>query len=356
MSNTNEARNLWLDAGRVIALTAIMLFHFYSCWANLGDGNYYPYGSKYDYFYWGSYGVEFFFALSGFFIVSSLNRSYSWGAFARKKLFRLGIPIVLCSFLTFAVFRLFDKSMLIPESHDWRNAAISCLFINPEIINRLFETHFAYINGSYWFMAIEGQFLFAASAFYYLDKKHFVRNFTLFSTAISLLACILYDCGTNGPLACLTIVESNPKFFADAYDLLDFDYSFHALSFMAGMVCWSVAYRHIDKVQIGSFLVLLLMYAHVVSIAVLLIILFWVSYAVFAPSLRPFKCLKPLAKLGESSYVTYLIHEYIGILLIHRYSESWGALDWAFPLLLILLFFLIGYGSQGQVPLIRLYR
>jgi peptidoglycan/LPS O-acetylase OafA/YrhL len=70
---------------------------------------------------------------------------------------------------------------------------------------------------------------------------------------------------------------------------------------------------------------------------------------IFAPQFLDWLNLKPLRAVGVSSYSLYLIHEFIGVLLIHKYAHYFGKFDFLFPILLIVGFMFLCYLSYNYV-------
>jgi peptidoglycan/LPS O-acetylase OafA/YrhL len=70
---------------------------------------------------------------------------------------------------------------------------------------------------------------------------------------------------------------------------------------------------------------------------------------IFAPQFLDWLNLKPLIAVGVSSYSLYLIHEFIGVLLIHKYANYFGKFNFIFPILLIVSFMFLCYLSYNYV-------
>ena len=178
-TSRNTNREELLDIARVVACLSIMLFHFYSRHTTGIEA--YPYGDSYDFFRYGYLGVPFFFMLSGYLILPSLQRASSLYSFLVKKIIRLWIPLVLCSVVTFIFVLLVDTDMIYASAHKLSNFIFSLLFIHPYWATTLTGHEFDYINGAYWFLSVEIIFIILSACIYYIDKIHFVRNFLLLS-------------------------------------------------------------------------------------------------------------------------------------------------------------------------------
>jgi len=64
------------------------------------------------------------------------------------------------------------------------------------------------------------------------------------------------------------------------------------------------------------------------------------------PQTLKFLANKNLSKIGVASYSMYLIHQFIGVLIIHKFSDNFGQFDWLLALLVtvgVICFGLISY-------------
>ena len=86
----------WLDTVRVFASFAVIVGHFVSCFDGMDGFD----RMRLFFFHAGNVGVFLFFALSGYLIPASLERSKSLWEFYRKKLIRVVIPFTV-SYIVF---------------------------------------------------------------------------------------------------------------------------------------------------------------------------------------------------------------------------------------------------------------
>jgi len=82
----------WLDTVRVFASFAVIVGHFVSCFDGMDGFD----KMRLYFFHAGNVGVFLFFALSGYLIPASLERSKSLWEFYRKKLIRVVVPFTVC--------------------------------------------------------------------------------------------------------------------------------------------------------------------------------------------------------------------------------------------------------------------
>ena len=346
-----------LDGFRFFAILFIMLFHYYSRWNNADGTSLYPYGDSYNFFEYGYLGVICFFILSGFVIMYSLSNAKNIFQFWNKKLVRLIFPLIIASLLTFIIFTIFDNDYVMPWSHSLPNLLVSCTLISPDLINEIFGTNFAYINGSYWFLWVEIQFYIIVSILYFISSKNFLRNYTF----LSLVFYLIYYVSSRVVANYLTTnkfgFDFSPFFiekfesWSRIFNLLKFNNFF-----LLGVFLYSLYKKNISRFTIIM----------VTSVLVLLFILdtwFWTSYQmliigsivllylifIYFPKKLVWMSTVFITSIGKSSYFLFLIHESIGVLLIHKYATVFGNYSYLFPLLLIVSFMALSILSYKYV-------
>ena len=104
----HKARIGVLDGFRTIAIISVLLFHLFSL-----DDFHYPYGQKYNFFWQGRYGVEFFFIISGFVIFYTLENTQSLKIFFLNRLIRLYPSALIASTITLIVLLLLTNENLV---------------------------------------------------------------------------------------------------------------------------------------------------------------------------------------------------------------------------------------------------
>lgn len=342
-------RNNILDVGRFFAILSVMLFHYYSAWAHRGSTAY-PYGCEYDYFQYGHLGVQFFFILTGFFITDSLYRSSSFINYWKKKIVRLCIPLVICSSITYICFLFLDKDGFIPASSKWQNLLVSCQLISPNVFNAIFDWDLEYINHSYWFLWVEFQFLLFVSVIYFCNRNKFIEKFSIYAFTYVFVWYILRRIMENYFLTNkfgLPFSAETVLYFKEWIWIFNLPMNFVYLIF--GMICNTINNNTKDCFIMIPVFVLSFFVSDIYTISTGHIII-WFIMIVFllltVKYVRMSSCVSVggvFARLGRSSYWTYLIHEYIGILIIHRFAYIFGVQMWILPLLLIFLMFFFGY-------------
>ncbi len=336
-----------LDSFRCLAILSVLLYHFTDRWIPL-----FPFGHFFRHlFQFGYLGVQFFFMISGFVISYTLAYTEHFRAFFVNRFSRLFPAMLLCSLLTLVVVRTLDHELLFPYAHKVSNLLPGLSFISPDCWNLLLPRDFFWINGSYWSLWVEVQFYLLASLVYFSDKKNFIRNL--------LLAGLLVGGLKNIPIAVLhwhlAADQLLPplmrwKRFSEIFNL-----SFFIWWFLAGALFFELyQYRLLREKMVVMLSVLALLIfllempllysnnfqAQLIAFAGMCILFLLMIYRKTALGFLEHRV---LAQIGIISYSMYLIHEDIGVLLIHRYGGLLGRASFLSPFLMILL--TIGFSS-----------
>lgn len=318
-----------LDLFRFLAILMVMFFHYFSRWCDShNEINLYPYNTKYDYFLWGRMGVQFFFIISGFVIYMTLERSLSLLDFAKKRMVRLWPSMIFISTITYLVFVLFDNTMIFKKSHELGNLFYSWTFLGKSFGGGVYT----YIDGSYWSLWVEIQFYILSALLYFLLKKSKTPHFFPFILfALSVLACFLKPFMAS---------------FNQTFDLfLYFNF------FVMGVVFkelyrsenpWSMSCLHWHFI-LGALLLLEWIFYADDGISKMLDGFFiFAFYAFIFLSKKNWSPKNPVFSyfvfLGEASYISYLLHQYIGVLIINKIGYT-GKFDFMVPIGVIVFIF-----------------
>lgn len=176
-----------LDTYRAFSIFIVMLYHYYTRYTipHISE-NLYPYGNKLDVFDFGFLGVNFFFIISGFVIIYSLQNTKTLVLFWKKRLIRLIPSMAICCLLLLIIFNLLDDHNLFPNSHHLFNLLPSLTFSSPELWSFVFSKlgiTFHYLNGSFWSLWPEIQFYFLCSFIFFYNKEKFYKNFFSFRSS-----------------------------------------------------------------------------------------------------------------------------------------------------------------------------
>ncbi|HWY98771.1 MAG TPA: acyltransferase [Bacteroidia bacterium] len=336
-----------LDSFRFIAILSVILFHYYSRWTPPGyTQNFYPYtNTGAAYFQYGLLGVNFFFIISGFVILYTLEKSASYAGFLLKRLIRLFPPILLCSVITYVCVMLMDKDHNYPIFHPSSLGFLPSLtFTNARIWNDIMPNrNIAYIDGSYWSLPIEVTFYILSGLIYFANKAKFISNWILFSSVITIILA-LHD-----------------NFFPDnnflTFFLNHFLLSDYILFFTMGMLSYALFFKKpLAKWNIPVFAILILFEYHHFTLnktqhpvtfnwsIIVILLLYGILFALFTfkPQYLGFLKIKVIQRIGVISYTIYLIHQFVGVLLINKLSQviTSSYLLPYIPILVILLVFL----------------
>lgn len=327
-----------LDFYRFLAILMVMFYHYFSRWS-IGHNNIdlYPYENKYDMFLWGRMGVQFFFIISGFVIYMTLERAISILDFAKKRFVRLWPSMVLMSTITFIVFLLFDTKYIFKDSHEIGNLFYSWSFLG----KTMSQGNYTYIDGSYWSLWVEIQFYFLSAVLYFILKKaKTIHLFPFFLFIMAIIGCFL---------------KPKMAYFNEIFNLfLYFNF------FVIGVVFkelfrsqhpWSLRNWHWHFI-IFALLILEWIYFADDGYSKMLDLVFVLAFYLFiylsqiqwSSSNRIFTT---LVFWGEASYISYLMHQNIGVLIINKIGYS-GKLDFVVPISVMILMFTISTVLYSQ--------
>lgn len=328
-----------LDGLRVLAIFMVMLFHFYGKY----QGVYYQYSFDPPHiFMYGNLGVQLFFIISGFVITLTLTKSQTFIEFMKKRMLRLIPGMMICATLTYLVFTLFDTNNFHPPSKNISNLLLSYTFISPAFMKALFDVDFKYIDGAYWSLWVELQFYVLAGLTYFFSPKNFLRNYSIVSL-IGLAAHMIFMVGEEASVAGLV----GKNIYTHIHNGLDIFQLFkNNLWFLSGVVIYKMYYGKKNLSHLTFLLSIFAIqlgllednYARVIGIGIMsLFLLFLYNQKVIG-----FLANNVLSKIGVASYSIYLIHQFVGFLMINRLSPYFGSLNWIIAIISIVIFTVFG--------------
>lgn len=328
----NSKRLEILDFYRFVAIFVVMLFHYFTRWTTpFNDKNLYPYENHYNHFMWGRLGVQFFFIISGFVISMTLEKSAGAIDFAKKRILRLWPSMLLMSSITFLFFNLFDTENLFPISKEWSNLFYSWTFLGKGMNNQGWR----YVDGSYWSLWVEVQFyIFAAFLFFMLRIKQLQTYFPYLLFGISVITCFLKPFMANINEVYNLFLYINffvmGVVFKELYNkenpFASKHWFFHAMIMISIMLEVKFYSDDMQTRFVNLFFVLA----------------FYAFIFFSSKQMSPKGSWWTLGVyLGEASYVSYLIHQNIGVWIIHKIGYR-GPFDYLVPLFVIVGMFTIG--------------
>lgn len=331
--NRQSGRIQELDALRGLAAVAVMLFHFTTQYDRLfGRSEPLPFS-----FYYGDFGVELFFMLSGFVIFMTLDRTKSVMDFVVGRFGRLYPVYWVAVGLTFAVVAF--------ASLPGQETTVTEAVLNATMVQRLFGVR--HVDGAYWSLQAE---LFFYAAMLALHATGALRRplttigiWIATAYAVEWLLLVPWDAaGTSRLLTKLQTLLSLKNFHLFAIGLLWYrmrcDGRVSAKPMALAIIC--LAYRATFDSWIAAFIV--------VALAVLL--------AAAAAGTVKFLNRRSLVFLGAISYPLYLIHQNIGYVVIRSLSNVCNPITCVGAAVAVALLLAVGLHYGVEQPAARLVK
>ena len=260
----------------------------------------------------GFYGVLLFFAVSGFVIAMTLERTAGFVEFAVRRFARLWPAMLLCSGMTYLV--LWHWPLFWPQQPI--NFLPSLTFLDGQLVwARLSPTLASHwIDGAYWSLFVEVRFYFYAGLVYFLARRHFVRNMAGFVLLVVAAYGLCRAAGLDrwvGILHDLAIAPFLPWF-------------------LLGMAAFQASCgRRRQGVALGLISLGLLAWLDLLDAPDASLPMFLAVATLFAGGLywsvaRRVLSMRWLTTVGVSSYSLYLLHQNLGLTLIAVLAEHWG--------------------------------
>jgi peptidoglycan/LPS O-acetylase OafA/YrhL len=298
-----------LDAFRAVAILAVLLHHYLVRWAP-PDYEINLYGYQHVYSRWldlGALGVQFFFMISGFVIFMTLEHCKHAFEFWLRRVARLYPAYLVCTAITFVTANILGPRVFFSSLGDF---LASLDFLAAYIQGRKF------VEPAVWSLVVEIQFYFIIGVIFAFAKQR----------VIAVWICFL---GVGLVLWCLGRSEELHVFRSIAKYVFLLPYM---PQFTAGMVfyrmysgrrsgCWgmsSMALLTYATVNAGEPIAT--HFAQAVMIGCF--VFFFLGYLKWL-------AIRPLVFIGNISYPLYLIHQYVGVSLIRRFTLSLGLPDLA---------------------------
>jgi peptidoglycan/LPS O-acetylase OafA/YrhL len=290
-----------LDAFRGIAILAVLLYHYTYRWGPLWPDHrdFYGFQTNVSWFALGSYGVEFFFIISGFVIFLTLERCNGWRDFALRRFARLYPTYWVCMLVTFFAIHWFGNP-------DFYRRPVE-LLVGFTMLSQQFGV--GWVDGSYWSLLMELVFYFWIALIFFAFRSRFLAAWVGFCVLASL---VNYFDSHYGRM-----------FFAARY----------LCYFTAGMAFYSVHARRPLRFVVTLFvtalaLYLAFFYGHSTN-EHLLVAGMVALFALFASGRLHWLGHGPLAYVGLVSYPLYLLHNHIGVSLIGHFNRIGWLNGWA---------------------------
>jgi peptidoglycan/LPS O-acetylase OafA/YrhL len=281
-------RILVLDSLRGLACLSVVLFHFTSKYAEIFESKL---TTNFIDFKYGGIGVSFFFIISGFVIFLSIKNVRSAKHFLKKRFLRLYPIFWICMLLTFVVMNLSPLDIFHREYMD--------LLANVTMVPDVFG--YKRIDGAYWSLLPEIMFYICVAGLIVINKVQDVR-------LLSIVWLLLMFGSLFMDIMPLRILFNLKFGYLFLIGINFYEIKFKKPSF----------YNHL--IITGCILMGLLKTENNIK-QILLITIVIVFYLFVYDKLNWLKT-KPLIFLGKISYPLYLIHQFIGYLIIYFLINS----------------------------------
>lgn len=303
-------RVAYLDGLRGIAILAVIGYHYFTRWAP--DAKHiYPYAdiwAAFIPFKLGYYGVQLFFAISGFVIALSLERSRSIDEFAVRRFSRLWPTMLLCSVISYSVLTLWPQFW--PQQPG--NFLPSLTLIDTQFWSAIFPGLKAnWIDGSYWTLFVELRFYALAALIYFFQPKKFHTHFNLFAATVVVSYSGLRLLGQPHLAEIVQgafVAKYLPWFLlgiAALHELRDAHAKAHGTVLLAAACVFALAIAGESKLDFVIFIVVTALLLLPQKVRGLNLVLSW----------------RPLTGIGVVSYSLYLLHQNVGLTLIAVIAE-----------------------------------
>jgi peptidoglycan/LPS O-acetylase OafA/YrhL len=285
-----------LDAFRAVAIFSVIAFHYLWCWAPPAyPHNLYGYGRVYS--HWlslGTLGVQFFFMISGFVILMTLESCRTLPEFWFRRFARLYPAYVLVMLASYAITHFFGPLELRSTATD---LLAGFVFMPPDLAGGTF------VDLAFWSLLVEGQFYLSVGLIFMAARQRFVPLWILFVSA-GLAGWLLG--AANGWQAL--------QWLGNPLSLLP-----HATYFTAGMAFYQ-QYRQRTAQGLALLTSAVVAYVlinqptewpkHLLTLSMLL------AFLLFLSGRLGWLERGPLPFVGRISYSLYLVHQNLGLILI----------------------------------------
>jgi peptidoglycan/LPS O-acetylase OafA/YrhL len=309
-----------IDGFRCLAIMAVVIYHYcYRFSPPMTTENLYPYTFESSIFKYGFFGVQFFFVISGFVILKTLESTPSFVSFFLKRLIRLWPALFFCSLITYLMMGVSaSNNGILINFPTVLNFIPSLTMTTPAIWNFLLgRSDISYIDGVHWSLFTEMVFYFLAATIYFLHPKSFLKSWTIFVFALTALRL-----ATSPKLQFLFPDQVNVV-FSFVYHWYFWLTLNHLVYFSAGILFYhrysTGRFPLASSIAIALLCILELYFLGNLELRVLwLLIVSAFLVLIHRPTWFSLLANRAVVWIGVVSYPLYLLHENIGVLLIRN--------------------------------------
>lgn len=319
-------RMVELDALRGIAALSVVLFHYTTHYGN-SYGHSAPLWGQMAL---GKYGVQLFFAISGFVILMSLERVERARDFLLGRVARLYPAYWTGVALTFTVVTVFG----LPQ----REISLAAALANLTMFQELFRV--PHVDGVYWTLTVELSFY---ALMFVLLSARVVDKIIPIIIALVVLQTVAEWASQGVGQTYVARFAGRPHLQFFALGILAFKHSRGEVPLISGLALIGVCIAH--ELLVGSTTSLLVLGA-----------ILGIAYALSTGALG-WLTWRPLTLLGFISYPLYLVHQNIGYLIILRLEAAgWRPEAAITAALAVAILLATAITHLVEQPALRLYR
>lgn len=288
-----------IDLLRALAIVSVVSWHYTGNWpGNLLRGDPAPFRVPF-----GWAGVDLFFMVSGFCIFMTLERSRTLAEFWARRFARLQPAYVLGVLLTFAIVSVFG----LPGHQASPIVALGNLL--------WFDIHpgWGFVDDAYWSLVVELEFYFCFGLIYSLGRgRHVALAWAVFAAVGSVL---IHAEAWGWPLGHALTVLANSVMVAP-----------FAPAFLVGLIAYECRERmSVNAIVAATLAIVLLLVSPRYQLHP------WLGLAVAAFAsivfrLDRLRLPRAITFVGLISYSLYLIHQFIGLVIIRELAPAIPAL------------------------------
>tara|TARA_B100000131_G_scaffold301668_1_gene324075 strand:+ start:260 stop:1351 length:1092 start_codon:yes stop_codon:yes gene_type:complete len=345
----NHKRIKYFDGLRGLCILSVVLYHAYSRWGNIETFNQSKFLS--DFFSYGFYAVEIFFAISGYFIYQSLLRTKRFSNFGLKRYLRLAPAMYLGSLFIFITsFWIIERPLgLLYGTPSIVDLLPSLTFVQEGLLSRILGFEILSLDGSFWSIYVEVRFYFiVAFLYYFLKDKKLNLLFILF---IPWIFISIFDYNFDNNYQIITFLK--PIFRS----LVVKHYGWFLMGIFASKYKLKPNLKNLKYLFFVIFLAILSTgFKDLGNLLASTISAFLFISPIFIRFLRSILSLKIFLFFGYISYPLYIIHQnFVTGLAIKIHSSYVNLFGFIYPLLPILIAILFSYLITKLEPYIKIF-